>query len=293
MFEVSRNPEPMSSTVAEKCSCLDAARSADARLCIEPPTLNVLVVEDDAADYALIERCLSYMPHYEPRIALAGTISAARFAAAHDRFDVILVDYSVGAEVGVDLLRDAARTSPCVLVTGKLSHEIQAEAMDAGAVTCLSKDDLTPGLLEAVLERIVAETERADGEQASGTPDRVLRMVGSAPVQMTGPPAAAPSGFLIEPSTVARAGLDQSQRIEANSIPCSRLTVDPASDTATGLLSKQRASHAEEGSTVCAAAIARQGRETGSVVTREETPKSTKRRRPDHKRVRSCRKQSG
>ena len=46
--------------------------AADAAVSCEPPVVNLLVVEDNAADYALIERCLTHMARFEPRITLAG-----------------------------------------------------------------------------------------------------------------------------------------------------------------------------------------------------------------------------
>lgn len=123
---------------------------------IEPPRLKVLVVEDDAGDYALIERSLRFMPMYEALITSAGTIPAARFALGADTFDAVIIDFSISGERGIDLLTQiggADGMCPVILVSSAMNAEIEWEAMFLGAAACLSKDILAPKLLETVLHQ--------------------------------------------------------------------------------------------------------------------------------------------
>lgn len=139
----------------------DADPESDEDICCEPPVIDVLVVEDDAADFTHIERCLKLMPRYEARITLAGNLAAGQFAAEKGHFDAILVDYALGHDIGLDLVRSIgpAGTSPCILVTGSLTNEVEGEALDAGAVACIGKGELTPRLLETVLRQAVQAQE--------------------------------------------------------------------------------------------------------------------------------------
>jgi PAS domain S-box-containing protein len=93
-------------------------------------------------------------------------------AMIRNQHEVCLVDYRLGAQNGIELLRVAQERgckSPIILLTGQGEHEVDLEAMKAGAADYLVKGRLDSGLLERsiryALERKRA-ADRATSEQA-------------------------------------------------------------------------------------------------------------------------------
>jgi len=87
-------------------------------------------------------------------------------------YDLYLVDYRLGAQNGVELLRAAQERgcrAPVILLTGQGEHEIDLEAMKAGAADYLVKGRLDPGLLERSIRYAIERkraTDRAVSDQA-------------------------------------------------------------------------------------------------------------------------------
>jgi PAS domain S-box-containing protein len=137
----------------------DTAGSADA-------PLQVLVVDDDRDDYILTRGVLSKMRGGRAQIEWASSYEAAIEALARNGHDVCLVDYRLGERSGVDLVREAVRRgdhAPLILLTGQGDHEVDLEAMRAGAADFLLKSDLSPSLLERSI-RYAIERRRAEDE---------------------------------------------------------------------------------------------------------------------------------
>src|SRR4051812_3056008 len=91
---------------------------------------------------------------------------------ALNQHDVCLVDYRLGAQNGIDLLRAALSRNcqaPIILLTGQGEREIDLEAMQAGASDYLVKGQLEADLLERSMRYAVERTRaaaRAMAEQA-------------------------------------------------------------------------------------------------------------------------------
>lgn len=116
--------------------------------------LNILLVEDSFADYDDICRIIRRMPHFTATIICARNLEEARQAISSQKFDIALVDYCLGAESGARFLHEIGGRGGAVasiLLTGLMTKEPQEIAMQAGAVGCLSKDDLSPRLLETTI----------------------------------------------------------------------------------------------------------------------------------------------
>jgi DNA-binding NarL/FixJ family response regulator len=141
----------------------------DRRTFIEfPRHLNVLVVEDDFADYDAVARALRKMEGFEVKVTRAKTVEAARRAVVETRFDVCLIDYNLGAESGLRFLQDLGGRGGSVvaiLLTGLLDRQVHETSLRAGVIACLSKDDLSPTLLETSL-RSAFYTHRLEAELA-------------------------------------------------------------------------------------------------------------------------------
>ena len=133
-------------------------------------TINVLLVDDDEDEYVLLSEILKRAERIEYLVEWADTYAAGLEQVEHRRHDAYLVDYRLGADSGVELIRTArARgvTSPMILLTGYGDYEIDMAAMAAGAVDYLSKKDAPPDLVERTIRYAVAQ--RA-GPSARGTP---------------------------------------------------------------------------------------------------------------------------
>jgi DNA-binding response OmpR family regulator len=131
--------------------------------------LDLLLVEDDEDDYILIRELLSEVRGQQYRIDWAATYQEASDLLGSKSYDVVLVDYDLGAKNGVQLIREADSSStrpPFIMVTGRGSYEKDVEAMQAGASDYLTKVELSAPLLERSIRyaidrfRIEDELER-------------------------------------------------------------------------------------------------------------------------------------
>jgi DNA-binding NtrC family response regulator len=107
----------------------------------------VLMADDDEDHVVLVRAALCRDTPVRFIVDWAASYTDALAQLANNRHDVALVDYRLDAHDGVELLREAAARGsrvPAVLMTGLLSEEIEAAALEAGAVLCMEK-----GLLDA------------------------------------------------------------------------------------------------------------------------------------------------
>ena len=130
------------------------------------PSLRVLLVEDDECDFLLTLDLLNEISTFNCKTEWAATYSAAKEAITQKNYDVCLFDYRLGEHTGLDLLREAVAEgfrTPTILLTGQEDHEIDLEAMKAGAA-----DYLIKGKAEVVtLERAIRYAmERKAAENA-------------------------------------------------------------------------------------------------------------------------------
>lgn len=119
-----------------------------------PADIRVLLIDDDEAESLLVRRYLAQIPHGTYALHWVRTYAeglAAVRAAAHD---VCLVDYRLGRESGIDLIRESVRqgcTTPMILLTGRDDYAVDLEAMQAGAADYVTKASLGAPLLERVV----------------------------------------------------------------------------------------------------------------------------------------------
>ncbi|MEQ8825421.1 MAG: response regulator [Filomicrobium sp.] len=116
--------------------------------------LHILVVEDDFGDYDNLCRAVRNMPHLTATTDCARSIAEARQLLAQGDFDIALVDYCLGTETGIRFLKElGGRTGsiPAILLTGLDELLPQNTALDAGAISCINKDDLSPTVLETTI----------------------------------------------------------------------------------------------------------------------------------------------
>jgi signal transduction histidine kinase len=120
--------------------------------------LSVVVIDDDPTDLEIIQHCLLSIraweievhPFHDAESALAGRLRV-------EGADLILLDYLLGRETGVDVLERFAREgidAPVIGLTGHGSEEVAMAMMARGAYDYLQKGILT----EKNLARIIKNT---------------------------------------------------------------------------------------------------------------------------------------
>lgn len=131
--------------------------------------VNVLLVEDDEDDYVITRDLLSEIEDEQFDLEWVSTYDAALEAIQHRQHDVIFIDYRLGARTGLDLLREMVGNyfyvAPIILLTGQGDHEVDVEAMQAGAADYLIKDQLQPPLLERSIRYAIEHTRMLNAER--------------------------------------------------------------------------------------------------------------------------------
>jgi two-component system, cell cycle sensor histidine kinase and response regulator CckA len=130
---------------------------------VDTGIVKVLLVEDDEDDFVLAQDLFSEMPGQRFALDWERSFDAGLKAMTLNQHDVCLVDYRLGARNGVDLLRAAIEggcQSPIILLTGAGEHEVDVEAMQAGAADYLVKAQLQSNSLERSI-RYALQRKRA------------------------------------------------------------------------------------------------------------------------------------
>ncbi len=133
--------------------------------------LRLLVLDDDPEDVELIEDLLRDAPALDVEVLAVHTTRAALERLGEGSVDVLLVDYRLGAESGVDFIEHPVVVRsriPAILMTGVGTPEVDREGLEAGAVDYLPKDELTAEHLSRAL-RYAVERRRRQRVEARGT----------------------------------------------------------------------------------------------------------------------------
>ncbi|WP_353929267.1 response regulator [Okeanomitos corallinicola TIOX110] len=134
--------------------------------------IKVLLIDDDEDDYILTRDWFGEFQITSCELEWVQTYQLAREIITQHRHDLYLVDYRLGVNNGLELLREAVQTGctcPFILLTGQGDIEIDIEAMKTGAVDYLDKSQLTPALLERSLRYAIErkQTEQKIRQQAA------------------------------------------------------------------------------------------------------------------------------
>jgi len=128
-------------------------------------SVRLLLVEDDEEDFLLTGKLLRASERTSFKIDWFSNFDAA-LEALKTPYDVCLVDYRLGAESGLVFIERAITQGflgPIILLTGRGDHDVDLQAMKAGAADYLVKDQLNAQLLERVVRHSMERkiTERA------------------------------------------------------------------------------------------------------------------------------------
>ncbi len=126
--------------------------------------LRVLLVEDDPDDYLLTSDLLQEIPGIKVAIDWAKDFDAGREALVACDHDAVLLDYRLGKDTGMSLLREALGQgcrAPIILLTGQGDRDLALEALEAGAADYLVKGDINAVMLERSIRYALQQKRHA------------------------------------------------------------------------------------------------------------------------------------
>lgn len=131
--------------------------------------VHLLLVEDDEDDYIITRDLLREIDPDMYSLDWATTIDEAKSKLQLDQHHVCLMDYRLGPEDGVELLKQAGELgfkAPIIMLTGQDDDRLDTEAQAAGAVDYLVKSNLTASRLARAIRYAISrremETERVE-----------------------------------------------------------------------------------------------------------------------------------
>ncbi len=141
------------------------------------PHIRVLLVDDDEEDFLLTGDLLREAETARFELEWVETFEAGLEALSSAKHDILLVDYYLGAQDGLDFLRDPRRVDhpiPVILLTGQDSQDVNLSAIRAGAADYLVKGQIAAAALERA---IVHSLERAREREAARARESQYRAV--------------------------------------------------------------------------------------------------------------------
>jgi PAS domain S-box-containing protein len=123
--------------------------------------IKVLLVEDDEDDVVLAREYLSESEYYKFKVEWIANPQKAREKMLTEQFDIFLIDYRLGSENGLDLIKfvqDKGVLVPCILLTGQGDMKVDLDASRYGAADYLVKTELSPSLLERSIRYALSQS---------------------------------------------------------------------------------------------------------------------------------------
>ncbi len=135
---------------------------------MEQQQQHILLIDQNEQDYMTIRQLLAYNGSQQFILKWIDSFEAALEDIKYNFYDLYLIDDHLGEHTGLELLQHVnqnACTSPIILLGSQNNHQLDINAMRAGAADYLVKDQLNAYLLErairyAIKHKRVEETLR-------------------------------------------------------------------------------------------------------------------------------------
>jgi len=127
--------------------------------------INVLLVEDDDDDYALVQHLFRDIGNERYKLARIASYEEAISLDSPCDFDICLLDYRLGAHDGLELMQNLISRGfecPMILLTGQSDEELDRRAMKAGAADYLVKDQIYAQSLERAIRYSIQQKQLAE-----------------------------------------------------------------------------------------------------------------------------------
>jgi signal transduction histidine kinase len=119
-----------------------------------PKLVRVLLVDDDEDDFIIIKKLISQIKDSSFTLDWTSSFDEAILLIESRSHDLYLIDYRLGAQTGLDLLRivlPQERSEPFILLTGAGDHDIERQSMKLAAADYLVKGTFDTHLLSRTL----------------------------------------------------------------------------------------------------------------------------------------------
>jgi two-component system sensor histidine kinase/response regulator len=116
--------------------------------------MTILIIDDSPADVEIVRRLLQQIDSWEIHFLTSYDSKEGRAKAIKGKADLILLDYMLGSENGVEVLKAIEAEGcflPVIMLTGHGSEEIAVEAMKAGVSDYLVKGRITSETLRLAI----------------------------------------------------------------------------------------------------------------------------------------------
>ncbi len=145
--------------------------------------VRVLLVDDDEDDYIITRNLISEIRSRRYQLEWVDNYDAALDALQRHEHDICLLDYRLGGRTGLELLQESKPFNvrqPMILLTGQGDHEVDIEAMKAGAADYLIKGQLDADKLERAMRYAIGGQHAR--ERLRRERDLISRIMETSPV---------------------------------------------------------------------------------------------------------------
>ena len=136
-----------------------------------------MIIDDDEDDFFILSEYIKKIPGYQFQVDWIFLYNEALQSLCDAKYDLYFVDYRLGIQTGLDLLKEAMSKNceePVILLSGKGNQQIDREAMEAGAIDYLVKSELNGEKLERCIRYSI---ERSRSMKALKQNEKKLRNI--------------------------------------------------------------------------------------------------------------------
>ena len=127
-------------------------------------TVQVLIADDNEADAMILQRLLNRCRNYTVKSEYAADLDQALKKIDSQHFDLIFLDNrldsGITAKEAFEAFREQNINTPTIVITGLGNEQIAVELMKAGAYDYITKDELSPKLLEKLIHGVSEQHEQ-------------------------------------------------------------------------------------------------------------------------------------
>src|SRR3954469_6399788 len=125
-------------------------------------SVRVLLIEDDEDDVFLAREYLAESAVFKFEMDWESQPEEARKKMVSGGYDIFLIDYRLGSETGLDLIRFSQENgvlTPSILLTGQGDLKVDLDATRFGAADYLVKTELNASMLERSIRYTLSQSK--------------------------------------------------------------------------------------------------------------------------------------